>query len=69
MNLRLPSGLLLNRFSAAFLPKLLAQNGLSITKEQARALVKELNRYRRRHRDWKLVEVQSVKGEYIQIKI
>ena len=52
-----PSGLVLNRFVAGLAPKYLKQYGLNITKEQAIFFVKELNRYRRKHPEWVLVEV------------
>ena len=64
-----PSGLVLNRFVAGLAPKYLKQHGLNITKEQAIFFVKELNRYRRKHPEWVLVEVQSSDGEYVKIKL
>lgn len=64
-----PSGLVLNRFVAGLAPKYLKQYGLNITKEQAIFFVKELNRYRRKHPEWVLVEVQSSDGEYVKIKL
>jgi hypothetical protein len=67
--LPIPSGLILNRFAAGFAPKYLKEYGLNITKEQAVTFVKELNRYRRKHPEWVLVEVQSSSGEYVKIKL
>lgn len=64
-----PSGLVLNRFVAGLAPKYLKQYGLNITKEQAIFFVKELNRYRRKHPEWVLVEVQRFDGEYVKIKL
>ena len=69
ISLPIPTGLILNRFAAGFAPKYLKEYGLNITKEQAVTFVKELNRYRRKHRDWVLVEVQSAGGECIKIKL
>ncbi len=69
VNLRLPTGLPVNHFSAMFLPKVLKQNGVMITRAQAIQFVKALNKYRRHHKDWKLVEVQSSDGTYVEIKI
>lgn len=65
----LPSVLVFNRFTAGLMPKYLKQNGLDISKKQARVFVKELHRFRRRHRDWVLVEVQSASGDYVKIKL
>ena len=67
--LPLPSCLLLNRFVAGFAPKYLKPQGIDITKEQAVAFVKELNRYRRKHPEWVLVEVKSSDGDYVKIKL
>ena len=70
-NLRivLPSVLVLNRFFAGILCKALEQNGVSINRNQMAVLVKEINRYRREHRGWKLVEVQSADGERVEVKL
>ena len=69
IRLPIPSGLVLNRFLAGFAPKYLKEYGLDITKEQAITFIKELNRYRRKHPEWVLVEVQSSDGEYVLIKL
>ena len=64
-----PSGLVLNFVSASFLPKCLEEQGIHITREQARVFIKELNRFRKRHKDWKLVEVRDAKGDYVEIRL
>lgn len=69
INLVLPTGLLVNHFSAMFAPKVLEQNGVMITKAQAIQLVKAINKFRRHHKDWKLIEVQSSDGTYVEIKL
>jgi len=33
------------------------------------AFVKCLNRYRRSHKDWVLVEVESIDGTFVKIKL
>ena len=67
--LPIPSGLVLNRFVAGFVPKYLKGYGLDITKEQAILFVKALNRYRRKHPEWVLAEVQRSDGEYVKVKL
>ena len=67
--LPLPSGLLLNPLTARLAPKYLKDHGVHITSQQAVTFIKTLNRYRRKHRDWVLVEVESADGDYVKIKI
>ena len=67
--LPIPSGLVLNRFVAGIAPRYLKDHGINITKEQAVAFIVALNRYRRKHPDWVLVEVQSSDGDYVKIKL
>ena len=64
-----PSGLVLNSLSASFLPKYLEEQGIHITREQARVFIKELNRFRKRHKDWKLAEVQDADGDSVEIRL
>ena len=49
--------------------KYLEEQGIHITREQARVFVKELNRFRKRHKDWKLVEVQGADGDIVDIRL
>ena len=67
--LPIPSGFVLNRFTAGFAPKYLKEHGLDITKEQAVLFVKALNQYRRKHPEWVLAEAQSSDGEYVKVKL
>ena len=69
IRLPIPSGLVLNRFTAGFAPKYLKEYGIDITQEQAVTFIKELNRYRRKHPEWVLAEVQSSSGEYVKVKL
>ncbi len=64
-----PSCLVFNRFSAGFLAKTVNGKGVRMDKAQARVIIKALNRYRRKHRDWVLVEVLSADGNYVEIKL
>lgn len=69
IRLSIPTRLVLNRLTAGFVPKFLGESGLDVTKAQAIAFVRELNRYRRHHPEWVLAEVQSSDGEYVEIKL
>ncbi len=65
----IPSWLVFNRFSAGYLAKTVSGKGLRMDKAQARAIIRALNRYRRKHKAWVLVEVMSADGDYIEIKL
>ena len=67
--LALPTGLVLNRFTALLSPRFLKDKGIEIDRAKAVAFVKCLNRYRRSHKDWVLVEVESADGNFVKIKL
>lgn len=65
LNIRLPSRLLLNGITAKLAPKIINKKievkggNSSVTSSQLKNLIREINKYRRRHRDWILVEVDE----------
>lgn len=72
----LPVSVVLNNFVASIAPKYLKKCGVDMTKEQAKKTVKELRKcvkhlraYKRKHPEWKLLEVEGSDGEYIEITI
>lgn len=68
--LLLPTGLLLNGLSAHIMHKFLPDHvPYPFTERQTRALFREIRAYRKRHKDWKLVEVRSADGTFVDIKI
>ena len=69
IRLRLPTGLILNRWSTAALCREAERHGVKISRSQMQALIKALNHYRRNHPDWVLAEVSGAKGEYVIVKI
>lgn len=69
LTLGLPSGLVLNCLSASLLPLYLRKYDVHITGAQARKFVRELNRYRRTHPEWSLVEVLSSTGDGVRIRL
>ena len=70
-NIRLwvPTGLVLNRVTALFIPAILEKQGITVTAGQAAAFVRAIKDSRRRFKDWVLVEVKSVNGEEVCIKL
>lgn len=77
MNLTLPSRLILNSLAATLASKWINKkiNGsgndvkLCVKGNQLRKLIREINRYRRKHKDWVLVEVEEeTTGDKVVIK-
>lgn len=64
-----PLGLVFNDLTAALLPKIMEQNGMTITPKQARKLMRGLRKCRRRHRGLTLVEAETANGQYVEIKL
>lgn len=69
IHLVFPSSLLLNRVAARFASKMLAKNDIPISPEQVNCFVKELRHFKRRHKDWKIIELQSADGDMIEIQL
>ena len=64
-----PMGLVFSDLTAAFLPKLMEQNGMTMTPEQARKLMRGIRKCRRRHRGLTLVEAETAYGQSVKIKL
>jgi len=69
VRLRIPTGLVFNRFTAAAISKEAGKYGMKIRPDHARILIKELKKYRRTHPDWVLTEVHGADGEYVLVKL
>jgi hypothetical protein len=69
IRLPIPTGLVLNRWGVGLVLDSLKKYGLNVTKEQAVDFARFLNRYRRSHPEWVLVEVESADGDYVKIKL
>ena len=69
MNLRIPLGLAFNRVTAGFIARRCRKEGTNISKEQLRALIKEVKKYKKSHKSWKLVEVDSAEGVHVEINL
>lgn len=68
-HLTLPSALILNSFAASFLSRFLKREGINITSRQARQVARSLKKFKRRHKDWPLVEVNDADGDHIRITL
>ena len=65
----IPTGLLCNRLTAGFSAKMMEQNGMHATPEQMLRFFRTARRYKRKHPDWVMVEVQSATGDYVYVKL
>lgn len=67
--LPLPSCVIFSPATALFLPKILKQNGMSVSRRQCAHLLKTLRRCRRRFPHWNIVEVHSADGDHVVIRL
>lgn len=75
LNIRLPSRLILNGIAAKLAHKIINKKiedkggNFPVTNSQLKNLIREINKYRRKHRDWILVEVdEPSSGDKVIIK-
>ena len=69
LTIPLPTGLFCNRLTAGIAAKAMAQNGWNATPEQMARFFQAARRYKRKHPDWVMVEVQSADGDYVYVKL
>lgn len=65
----LPTGLVLNRLTALILPGLLEIKGVCITREQTVKMIQAIRTCRKNHPGWKLAEVCSRDGSFVEISL
>ena len=64
-----PTGLFLSRPFAAAIARGARDKGVPLTGKQLHVLFKAIKRYRKEHKDWVLLEVDSKSGEKAFIKL
>ncbi len=69
IKLRLPSRLALNGLSAALLSKALNNQNIVIAAKQLRILFRAIKKYKIKHPKWKLVEIYSHDGTFVEITL
>ena len=69
IDLRLPTGLVINGLSAAVVSGKLKKNGLEISPKQLRVLFRAMKRYRTQHPEWVFIEVESHDGTVVKIEV
>ena len=67
--LRLPSGLVLNRITAAFLSGALKRKGTSVAGKHLYVMFRAIRRYKILHPEWKLIEIYESNGESVEITL
>ena len=66
---RFPLGLAFNWVTAGVIAKRGQKEGVTISKKQLRALIKEVKRYKKSHKTWKLIEIDSTDGVHVEITL
>ncbi len=66
---RFPTGLVFNRLTAGIVCRKLKKEGIHLTRKQTVLFIKELKKYKKKHRDWNLVEASENDTNSIVIKI
>lgn len=70
VDIAFPSRLILNSLTAALAAPILSRRaGARIPISAAAKMAREINRMRRRHPDWYLVEADSADGDKVRIKL
>lgn len=62
-----PTGLLLNRLTAHFIPGALEKRGIALTSDQMMKLIQTIRDCRRKNGKWKLLEAETADGDYVEI--
>ena len=65
----IPNWLFTNRLFCLLAHEYLKKNGFAIPKDKLYAFMKTIKDYKRKHKDWKLVEVHSSDGDDVEIKM
>lgn len=67
IRITIPTGLILNRFTALIAAKNAQKNGATLTYEQACGFISALKDFKRMNSGWKLIEVESADGHHVEI--
>ena len=68
LRLWLPTGLLLNSFTAGIASKILQKKGIDITVTQMLSLLNTLRDYKKQHPDWVLADMQCADGSILYLE-
>lgn len=65
----LPTRIVANRFTAGFIRKKLEKEGIRLTRRQTLLFVREMKKYKKKHAEWNLVEIEEKNGDTVSIRI
>jgi len=65
----LPTPLALNSVTVGILSGILKKHDIPLQRQTLMALKRDIKRYKRRHKDWYLLEVTSADGTCVLIKV
>lgn len=68
-SLTIPTGLMLNRATAFLLPGVLEMKGITLARKQTMRMIQAIRACRRSCPGWKLMEVESGDGSYVEISL
>ena len=69
IKISLPNFLALNGITVGILSGKLKEYDIPIHRQTLMAIVRDVRKYKRRHKDWNLLEVTSADGTYVSIKV
>ncbi len=69
LRIPIPTGVILSRPAALWIRRRLEKHGICFTRRQILRMAKILRRFRRKHREWKIIEVEDADGERVDISV
>lgn len=64
-----PTALIFDCFTAGIIRRKLKKGKIRLTTKQIKLFIKEFKRYRKKHTDWNLVEIENKNGYTIKVRI
>lgn len=69
LNVRMSNWLALNDLTYGFIVRKLKQNGVKVKRRQFKKFIKLCKKYKKKHKGWNLVEVETKNKENVIIEI
>jgi len=65
----IPTGTIASRCTAGMIARKLNKEGIMLTSEQVLSIIDEIKRYKKNHKDWRLIDVKRENGDTASIEI